>query len=162
MSKTVLTPESVMNYDCEFPTVFLAGTIDNGNSENWQNYVIDRITEDCVIFNPRRDNWSKTATHEDVIKQIDWEQDQLSDSSVIFVNFLPKSLSPITLLELGQCLAYSACGNSSDRDFSLLVCCPKEYFRYTNVKHMCDNHGVKVVEDIDEAIDILNLWIPEY
>jgi len=63
---TVITPASDnQNKDKEGFKIFLAGTIDNGDSTNWQqNYINTTIrhkdelgNEDIVIYNPRRDDW---------------------------------------------------------------------------------------------------------
>ena len=130
-------------------TIFLAGTIDDGNSINWQTETVDKIKcNNCTIFNPRNDNWNPKASIDDVIKQIDWEQDYLLRSDIILFNFLSKSLSPITLLELGQVLSHSG--------IEIFVCCPISYFRFTNVRHMCRRSNIPFFERFDDMIESLN------
>ncbi len=149
--ETPLDPEASYQDRCEKTTLFLAGTIDDGNSYNWQADVISKLSDsNLIIYNPRRDNWNKTATEQDIINQIDWEQDKILDSDYILFNFLPDSISPITLLELGQCLEMS-----ENLQMTVLVCCPKEYFRYINVKHMCSRYCVSFFENLDSIIRLL-------
>lgn len=87
-------------------SVFLAGTIDNGNSIDWQKEVTEKIRDfDITILNPRRDDWGSTkvqSIHNPQFKeQVEWELSALEKANIIFMMFLEKSLSPITLLELG-------------------------------------------------------------
>lgn len=42
-------------------------------------------------------------------------------------------------MELGQFL--------KDRFKKIFVCCPPEFYRYTNIKVTCEMHGVTVYED---------------
>lgn len=45
----------------ELPSVFLAGSIEMGKAENWQIHVENLLEyTDCVIFNPRRDDWDSS------------------------------------------------------------------------------------------------------
>jgi hypothetical protein len=46
-------------------SIFLAGTIDMGNSTDWQQTAIDRLAEkigdkNVTIFNPRRPKWDNS------------------------------------------------------------------------------------------------------
>lgn len=111
-------------------SVFLAGTIDNGESQDWQlryaqalnNLYGDKVT----IYNPRRNDWNAEASDTDILQQIAWEQKYIRSCDIVLFNFLAGSRSPITLLELGQCLGYSK---------DIVVVCPKEFWRYLNVRH---------------------------
>lgn len=120
--------------------IFLAGTIDVGNSDNWQNAYIQNtkdiissynsfidydpvnVNEIC-IYNPRRDKYDE----KDMDYQMSWEFKHLKKADIIYMNFLPDSQSPITLLELGL---FASSGK-------LYVTCPKEYWRYDNVRFIC-------------------------
>ena len=133
-------------------SVFLAGTIDDGSSKNWQNEVISEINSNIslpylTIYNPRRDNWDKNVTEEEQMKQIDWEQKYLKESDLIIMVLLDNSKSPISLMELGQ---YSNSGK-------LVVCCTEKFYRYNNVKWMCNNRDIILINtnDIKEIAKII-------
>ena len=52
-------------------TVFLAGTIDNGDSTNWQEELIDMCQyKNIVFFNPRRKDWLGEFSKEELEYQI--------------------------------------------------------------------------------------------
>ena len=133
-------------------SVFLAGTIDDGSSKNWQNEVISEINSNIslpylTIYNPRRDNWGENVTEEEQMKQIDWEQKYLKESDLIIMVLLDNSKSPISLMELGQ---YSNSGK-------LVVCCTEKFYRYHNVKWMCNNRDIILINtnDIKEIAKII-------
>lgn len=128
-------------------TVFLAGTIDMGNSEDWQSKVQTMLDDSYTLINPRRVDWD-SSWHQDseqFNEQVNWELDNLDDADVIIMNFLPDSLSPISLLELGL-FAHSG---------KMLVCCPKEFYRWGNVKIVCQRLGIPLFDTIDELIEEL-------
>lgn len=121
-------------------SVFLAGTIDLGNSENWQNSVVDELkrrnpTYDITVFNPRRENW-KDADQEE---QINWELDHLGSSDRIIMVILGTSKSPISLLELGL---FAGSGK-------LMVFCEPTFYRYENVRITCERCGVELSNEVD-------------
>lgn len=131
--------------------IFLGGTIDSGQSENWQKKICkDFINEkDFILFNPRRDNWPNEGSSE-VIKQIKWEHKRMDESDYIIINILPDSKSPISLMEIGM---YNESGK-------LLVFCTDKFYRYDNVKVVCEKYKIKLFETNDnkEIIkQILNL-----
>ncbi len=133
-------------------SIFLAGTIDDGSSKNWQNEVISEINSNIslpylTIYNPRRDNWDENVTEEEQMKQIDWEQKYLKESDLIIMVLLDNSKSPISLMELGQ---YSNSGK-------LVVCCTEKFYRYHNVKWMCNNRDIILINtnDIKEIAKII-------
>lgn len=56
-------PKQLNDYSHFYCSVFLAGTIDNGTSSNWQQEFINKLKNiehsiytDYTIYNPRRDN----------------------------------------------------------------------------------------------------------
>jgi len=127
--------------------IFLAGTIDNGESQNWQaeyaEWLAARLepqTEDmnCVIYNPRRDDWDKNPSKEEMEYQINWELTALENSIHIIMNILPNSKSPISLLELG--LFHK----------KMVVVCPPEFYRYDNVRIVCDRYYIPLYATLDE------------
>ena len=128
-------------------SVFLAGTIDDGNSFNWQESLINRCQDlDIVFYNPRRKHWNKDATKEDIEFQIKWEQEHLDSVDLIVMCLLDSSKSPISLLELGL---YA-------QSKKLIVFCNPEFYRYTNVKMVCQKYNIPLynfsVDTIKEVI----------
>lgn len=130
--------------------IFLAGTIDNGNSVDWQKTVKEYaekspISDRLVLMNPRRADWNPNATVQDVEDQINWELDCLEKADAILMYIKGDSLAPITLLELGL----HARGNK------LHVVCEEDYWRYTNVRVTCERYNVCLGNDLKEAMDYL-------
>lgn len=144
----IYTPENTAREIIGFKTrrfpkeyrVFLAGTIDNGSSVNWQDQVIEKLSDSTpngitlVVYNPRRSNWN--PTHEDQMIQIDWEQRALADANHIFLVLLDGSKSPISLLELGLYAASK----------KITVFCTKKFYRYDNVYDTCTRNNIELVE----------------
>ena len=134
--------------------IFLAGSIDNGNAELWQDELLEWLKDyqtekNVIVFNPRRKEWNPGK--EELDEQIEWELEALSKSSYIIMNILGNSKSPITLLELG--LFHSNPG--------LYVFCPPEFYRYENVRVSCKKFGVKHFDDnsTENIKKLLNLLI---
>lgn len=131
--------------------IFLAGTIDMGNSIDWQKSIADYIERTYPeekrinIFNPRRldfDSSQEQSIHNPYFKeQVNWELDYLELSNIIVFNFEPNSKSPITIGELYH--------HVSDRDKTLLVSCPNTFYRKGNIDILCDRFRVPVFEDIN-------------
>jgi len=131
-------------------SIFLAGTIDMGNSEDWQRKVSFALldsTENVVIYNPRRPdwdaNWTQSMYNKEFNHQVNWELKSLRKSDLIFLYFAPGSKSPITLLELGINL---------DKN-RIIVCCPKGFERKGNVDIVCHNEGILLFDDLDQMIE---------
>ena len=139
--KEIKAPKSFVG--AEEPTLFLAGTIDNGASEDWQALVVRHLTGiPGTILNPRRDDWDDTwvqrATFTPFREQVEWEQNAMERATWIGMNFLPDSKSPITLFELGLHIRHPG----------LIVCCPKTFYRFGNVEIVAARWGVRLYCDI--------------
>ena len=134
-----ITPES-KNYK----SVFLAGTIDNGNSLNWQKELIDKFDEniDLVIYNPRRKHWNKSANKDELEYQIKWEQEYLDKSNLIVMVLLDESKSPISLLELGL---YA-------QSNKLIVFCTDKFYRFDNVRLTCEKYNIPLYNTLDTNV----------
>lgn len=131
-------------------SVFLAGTIDQGNSPNWQADFADRFTEFPVTFlSPRRDHWDpswkQTLQHHEFRRQVYWEMEGLDTVDLIAMYFHPGSKSPITLLELGL---YADSGR-------LIVCCPNGYWRKGNVDIICSQFKIPQADALDTLVDMV-------
>jgi hypothetical protein len=131
-------------------SVFLAGTIDNGQSVDWQSDVERSLADlDVLIMNPRRDEWD--ASWEQSIKnakfkeQVEWELNALDAAEIIFLYFAPNSQSPISLLELGL---YA----SSNK---LIIVCPAGFWRVGNVEVVADRYGIPLYRCLASGIKAL-------
>jgi len=130
--------------------IFLAGTIDAGNSEDWQSKFIEQLkeleSEDndtvIVVYNPRRDSGEgfNNDNKKEMEYQINWELHHLDIVDRIYMNLLPNSKSPISLLELGL---------YADSN-KLQVICPKEFYRYDNVRIVCKKYAIPYKHSYNE------------
>lgn len=131
--------------------MFLAGSIEMGLAENWQEKIENLLADykKVCIFNPRRDDWDSSweqdETNPQFNYQVNWELDRLEESDLIFMYFDPKTKSPITLMELG---AFSKHKN-------IMVCCPKGFWKRGNVQIICTRNNIPFYNNIDEAIGAL-------
>lgn len=128
--------------------IFLAGSIEQGKAENWQERLVRELENEkfLVIYNPRRENWDptleQTMENETFNEQVTWELNKLEKSNVIPMYFQPGTKSPITLLELGL-FAYSG---------KLIVCCPEGFWRKGNVDIVCRENNIQQVDTLDELV----------
>lgn len=144
---TVIKAPNPVDYSDGTLKVFLAGTIDNGDSVDWQTSVSNLIKADDVTFlNPRRDDWDlsweQVSTDVPFRKQVTWELDSLSKADVIFIYFAEGSASPISLLELGLFL---------HKDIIIVV--DDNYYRKGNIQITADvMFNKKVYDNLDEGL----------
>jgi hypothetical protein len=144
----ILKPNSDINESGNLFTVFLAGSIEMGKAENWQETIENELEKfkDICIYNPRRDDWDSTwkqeITNPQFNQQVNWELDALEKSDMIVFYFSPETQSPITLLELGLFA----------RSGKLVVCCPQGFWRKGNVDVICEKFVIPQVDSIDELI----------
>lgn len=138
--------------------VFLAGSIEQDKAEKWQDEVVDMfssLNDNFVVLNPRRDHWHPEWTHEDkeFKEQVKWELDCLAMADSILMYFDPKTLSPITLLELGLFAESMASYDPyyGNLEKKIKVVCPDGYWRKGNVLFVCDRYDLKMYDDIVEA-----------
>lgn len=132
--------------------VFLAGSIDNGAAENWQQYAIDQFeSSDITILNPRRPDWDSTwectKTNSNFVKQVEWELNGLENCDYILMYFAPNSIAPISLLELGIFHKFKG----------MVVVCPEGYHRKGNVDIVCDTYGILQLDTLDDAINYIKV-----
>ena len=165
----VVTPEGIYCKDDWFKDentikVFLAGTIDDGISDDWQYSIISKLLYynenntdfdeedvslgDLIIYSPRRKNWDPNSSDEEIIKQIEWEQKKLDDSDLIIMYLKDNSKSPISLLELGL---YGPQGK-------MIVFCTDKFYRFNNVKCTCKKYGIDLLEtnNLDDVANKIN------
>jgi hypothetical protein len=129
--------------------IFLAGSIEMGLAEEWQN-VVEKFLQNqpVTIFNPRRDDWDSSwkqdINNPQFNSQVNWELDRLAQSTIIFMYLDPNTKSPISLMELG---AYG--------DKNIIVCCPSGFWRKGNVDIFCSRKNIPVYKNFGEALSAL-------
>jgi hypothetical protein len=135
-------PNHIDDYMNKF-TIFLAGSIDDGTAENWQEIVVDSLKDkNVLLFNPRRDDWGSKYN---LKQQIEWELDYLEEADLIIYYVTKDSKVPITLLELGLYM--------KDSSKKILIYCHKDFYRFTNVETTSERYGHKVYTDHDLFIE---------
>ena len=117
-------------------TVFLAGSIEMGVAEHWQ----DRIVRDRDDWDS---SWKQTIDDPQFNEQVTWELEHLERADLIVMYFDPSTKSPITLLELGLFAQEAA----------MIVCCPDGFWRKGNVDIVCKHYGVAQVDSIEVLIE---------
>lgn len=104
-----------------------------------------------VIFNPRRDDWDSSWKQDPkqgtpFWEQVNWELDHIALSDIVVFYFDPKTKSPVTLMELGVCLAEGK---------DVIICCPKDYFRHGNVVITAGRYKKEVLETFPALLKAL-------
>lgn len=145
----VCKPPKAVHWD-EKVSVFLAGTIDLGNSDDWQVMVSDALQpHDVKILNPRRDawdnSWQQSIGNPQFRQQVEWELEGLEKASIIFMYFAAESRSPISLLELGL----HAAGNK------LIVVCPEGFWRKGNIEVVANRYQIPLFTSLAAGIAAL-------
>jgi hypothetical protein len=135
-------------------SIFLAGTIDMGNSEDWQKALAESLKDyDIDVYNPRRpdwdSSWKQTIEDENFSHQVNWELSCLEKSDLIVMYLAPGSKSPISLLEMGIF-----------RD-KLLVCCPDGFYRKGNVDITCQRYNVVVCNNFTKFVELIKEKLEE-
>lgn len=142
----IVTAPNPIKYKLFDKILFLAGTIDNGEAENWQDKVAKRLEPKFnVVLNPRRKAWDKNADQTELRQQINWELDGINLASHVLFNFLPDSKSPVTMLELGMVLAAG--------DQTTIIVCPDKFYRSTNIKVTAAYFNAPVYQTLGEAYE---------
>lgn len=134
--------------------VFLAGSIEMGVAEQWQERLWKKLEPmDLIVLNPRRDDWDstwvQTTENEQFFAQVDWEHSALQSADVIVMYFDDNTKSPITLLELGL---FAASGK-------LVVRCSPNFWRFGNVQYVCQKYNIPLVSSFDEMYSELIIKI---
>lgn len=132
-------------------SVFLAGSIEMGDAEDWQTKLTQRLfdnqkikkIENLMILNPRRDDWDSSweqkITNPSFKEQVSWELSAQEQSDVVAMYFDPKTKSPISMLELGLfCVPQK-----------MVVCCPDGFWRKGNVDIVCERYLIDLSNDFD-------------
>lgn len=136
--------------DTEYVNVFLAGSIEMGVAEKWQEKVIAALSDRPIRFlNPRREDWDSSwkqnIDDEKFVEQVMWELESLEMAHIIIMYFDPNTKSPISLLELGL----------HAKEQKLIVLCPEGFWRKGNVDVVCEYYGINQVDTFDELIEFI-------
>jgi hypothetical protein len=155
MSKAieVQAPNEVV-LDTEYVNIFLAGSIEMGVAEKWQEKVIAALSDKPIRFlNPRRtdwdSSWSQDIHNEQFVEQVTWELNSLEMAQIVIMYFDPNTKSPISLLELGL----------HAKEQKLVVLCPDGFWRKGNVDVVCEFYGINQVDTFDELIEFIRSTI---
>jgi hypothetical protein len=129
------------------PMIFLAGSIEMGQAEDWQTEIAGRLGDYAgTLLNPRREhwgyNWHQSIKNKKFREQLEWEFAGLEKSDYIIMYFAPGSKSPISLLELG----------TFARSHKIICCCPQKFWRRANVEFICQKFKIPFVDDLDKLI----------
>lgn len=143
---TVIKPPSKLPGK-ERKSVFLAGSIDMGKAENWQERAQKIMrNSDLNILNPRREKWDPTLKQsiDNVTfrQQVEWELDAMDQADAIIMYFDPSGKAPITLLELGL----------HAKSGKLFICCQDGYWRKGNVEIIANRYEISMYENLDECV----------
>lgn len=133
-------------------SVFLAGTIEMGNSEDWQAKVSDELKEfDINVFNPRR--VVPPAETNEIIEQINWELESINLCNVIYMHLSANSISPISLFELGLL-------HNKALSKRVIIYCDPDYTRklnvWTTVNHsLYKSPNISLYSDYEDSLNAL-------
>lgn len=153
---TVIKPPQSLPDPKDFGSImFLAGSIEMGTAENWQDKLTNAIISvknpdhKICILNPRRDawdnSWEQSINNPEFKAQVEWELKGLEIATHIFFYFDPNTKSPISLMELGL---YA----KSDK---AMVVCPESFYRKGNVDILCERYLIPNMPTLQEAIDLM-------
>ncbi|MES2132153.1 MAG: nucleoside 2-deoxyribosyltransferase domain-containing protein [Bacteroidota bacterium] len=140
-------PYSLSGIENKF-SVFLAGSIEMGIAENWQQKIEAELKDiqNICILNPRREDWDSSWKQEignaQFNEQVNWELEGLEKASMIVFYFAPETQSPISMLELGLFA----------RTGKLVVYCPEGFWRKGNIDIVCKKYHIKQVNSIEQII----------
>lgn len=141
---SVHTPRSNVEVLVDAPSLFLGGTIDMGNSVDWQTEVINQLDYlHLNIYNPRCNGFPEFDTAEEMY-QIKWELHHIRRVDYALMVFLDNSKSPISLLELGMFL--------KTHPTKTVVMCNENFYRHNNILLTCLDNGVRPVKTLSEAV----------
>jgi hypothetical protein len=154
----VLKPvQSLKNLPSNIIKMFLGGSIDMGNSKDWQKEIETELKdENVILLNPRRDDWDSSWKQEiendQFREQVEWELEAQEKSDIILMNFLPTSQAPISLLETGL----------AAKESKLIVCCPKGYWRKGNIDIVCKKYGIILLESQEDLVKAAKEAVKQY
>lgn len=144
--------------DSRYPTteyfkIFLAGSIEMGKADDWQNSVVESLTrrittKNLCIFNPRRNDWDSSwkasIENKEFVYQVEWELERILKSDLVVFYFQPGTISPISLLELGIV---------SGKNKNCIVYCPDNFHRKGNIDVTTRWFQIETAESFEDFIN---------
>lgn len=146
--KVIKPPYSIAKHHHRKLSIFLAGSIEMGNAEDWQQKVEEYFAgkSEYTILNPRRDDWDsgweQKFENAHFYQQVNWELSALEKADSIIMYLCAGTKSPISLLELGL---YASSGK-------LLICCPDGFWRKGNVEVVAERYGIPLYETMEDLL----------
>lgn len=136
----------------KLPIIFLAGSIEMGRAEPWQDRAAAALEDKFLVLNPRRpdwnSNWKQGKNEPQFREQVEWELTGQEVADFILMYFDKDTQSPIALMELGLFAL---------EEGKMVVVCPEGFWRKGNVDIVCERYGVMQMPTLDEAIAHLNI-----
>jgi hypothetical protein len=131
----------------ELTKVFLAGSIEMGQAEDWQSIASKYLDDEKVcVLNPRRDSWDasweQNLSNKPFVDQVQWEIKGIKEAALVLFYFVPHTKSPITIGEF-----YYSLGRKN-----MIVCCPEGFWRKGNIDIMCIDNQVEVSPSLDDML----------
>ena len=156
IARVITAPQPLANED-GWPMVYLGGTIDMGDSEDWQARTVELLAgERALIVNPRRSDWDAdwlpVADEPHFREQVEWELAALEMADVIVLHLASGSKSPISLLELGL----------HARGGRLIVFCASDYFRKGNVDITAERYGIDQASSVEDLIGLVHRRLSQF
>lgn len=143
----IVTPPSLF-ISASGPSIFLAGSINRGEADDWQAQVSTAATAtwietDLTLYNPRRSTWADASENE----QMAWTLPLLKTVDYVIMHLTGSGASPISTLELGMFIddprLYLSVDDSYDRKETILY-----HYHYFGHKEVYENpieslHAIK-------------------
>lgn len=128
------------------PSVVLYGAIEKEPDDNWASRLSDHLDSlPVAILNPRckawNSDWKEDISFAPFREQVAWEMDQAEIADILVFYFMPGTLTPIALLELGM--------HAARYGEKCVVCCPEGFYKRGNVQIVCKKFNAEFVEDLD-------------
>jgi hypothetical protein len=138
-------------------SIFLAGAIDQGKAEDWQQKVTRALDNyDVLILNPRRDDWDasweQSIDNPEFVEQVTWELDAQEACDMVIFVFTKDSKAPITFLEFGLY------GPGKDS----LVCAEEGFYRTGNLDIVAKRFNIPIYHNMDEMIEDLKRVLDQH
>lgn len=150
MNTTIIKPPNPIQYNgAKGEIVFLAGSIEMGEADQWQSKVekyFQNLQSTYTLLNPRRDDWDsswkQSIQNTSFYTQVTWELEGLEIADKIIMYLDPNTKAPISMLEFGLFA----------RSGKLLMCCPEGFWRKGNIDIVCEKYNVPTYDSIDALL----------
>ena len=116
---------------------------------NWQKRCEEELSENYIIFNPRRDSWNnsweQSIDNPQFKEQVTWELNALEQADSIIMFFANNTKSPISLLELAL-FAHSG---------KMKVVVEEGFWRKGNIDIVCERYNIEQFDSLDVLLEKL-------